>query len=87
MFVLDLRTGATVTTLDHVSGVQWIDSGGRVLLAREGSDRTELIVLDRDCVTRTQGSVPGFGLHCQAMAATLACSDPAGIVRVWPLPL
>jgi hypothetical protein len=87
VFVLDLRTGATVTTLDHVSGVPWIDSGGRVLLAREGPDRTELIVLDRDGVTRTLGSVPGFGLHCQARAATLACSDPAGTVRVWPLPL
>jgi hypothetical protein len=87
VFVLDLRTGVTVATLDHVDGVPWPDSGGRVLLAQEGKDRTAFLLLDRSGVSRTLGSVPGFGLHCEAMAATLACSDPAGIVRVWPLPL
>jgi hypothetical protein len=87
VFVLDMRTGATVTTLDHVDGVEWSDNDGRVLLSREGKDRTAFILLDRDGVTRTLGSVPGTGLHCQAKAATLACSDPAGIVRVWPLPV
>jgi hypothetical protein len=87
VFVLDLQTGGTVATLDRVDGVPWTDSGDRVLLSQEGTDRTAFILLDGSRAPRILGTVPGTGLQCKAMVATLACSDPAGIVRVWPLPL
>jgi hypothetical protein len=43
-------------------------------------------ILDREGRTRALGSVPGTNLACHARGRALACSDPAGHLRLWRLP-
>lgn len=83
--VLDPVTGATLTTVGNAIGVWWQDSGGRMLLAQPGRDRTAFVVVDAAGTTRTLGSVDGVGLNCQARDAVLACAFPSGLLRVWSL--
>jgi hypothetical protein len=67
--------------------VDWSDSDGRVLTTQEGPARTDFRVIDDRGTARPLGSVPGTGLTCHARADILACSDPAGTLRVWRLPV
>jgi outer membrane protein assembly factor BamB len=85
-FVVD-PSGRTLATLDGASLVQWSDSGDRALVTREGPDRTEFRLVDARGIVRSLGSVPGIRLACEAHAGILACSDRAGGLRVWRLPL
>jgi hypothetical protein len=85
-FVVD-PSGRTLATLDGPGLVQWSDSGDRSLVTREGRDRTEFRLVDARGIVRSLGSVPGIRLACEAYADILACSDRAGGLRVWPLPL
>jgi len=81
------RCGRTLATLDGPGLVQWSDSGDRSLVTREGPDRTEFRLVDARGIVRSLGSVPGIRLACEAHAGILACSDRAGGLRVWRLPL
>jgi hypothetical protein len=85
-FVVD-PSGRTLATLDRAGLVQWSDSGDRALVTREGPDRTEFRLVDARGIVRSLGSVPGIRLACEAHADILACSDRAGGLRVWRLPL
>jgi hypothetical protein len=83
--VLD-AAGRTLTHVAVASVVDWSNSGDRGLVTQEGRTGTEFIVIDGQGQTRSLGSVPGTGLTCHAHADILACSDPAGGLRVWRLP-
>ena len=67
--------------------VDWFDGGDRVLVTQQGRARTGFVVIDEAGTARTIGSVPGVGLTCSARASILACSDAAGKLRVWRLPV
>jgi hypothetical protein len=83
--VLD-SAGRTVATFPDTEVVDWPDSGDRALLAQHGPDRMAFTILDREGRTRALGSVPGTDLACHALGRALACSDPAGHLRLWRLP-
>jgi outer membrane protein assembly factor BamB len=85
-FVVD-PSGRTLATLDGPGLVQWSDSGDRSLVTREGPDRTEFRLVDARGIVRSLGSVSGIRLACEAHADILACSDRAGGLRVWRLPI
>ena len=85
-FVVD-PSGRNLATLDGPGLVQWADSGDRALVTREGPDRTEFRLVDARGIVRSLGSVPGIRLACEAHADIMACSDRAGGLRVWRLPL
>jgi hypothetical protein len=91
-YVVD-RTGRVLGTLPVRTAVPWYDSGGRTLRTRPGPRRTEFLVADGPGSGsgsgpgagpgRSVGSVPGTNLTCAARGPYLACSDPAGALRVW----
>jgi hypothetical protein len=85
-FIID-SDGRTVARLMVTELVDWSDSGDRVLTTQEGPARTDFRVIDDRGTARPLGSVPGTGLTCHARADILACSDPAGTLRVWRLPV
>jgi hypothetical protein len=79
--------GRTLATVRGPGLVAWSDSGDRGLITREGPQRTEFLVVDARGIVRSLGSVSGTRLACEAHADILACSDRAGGLRVWRLPL
>jgi hypothetical protein len=85
-FIID-SDGRTVARLTVADLVDWSDSGDRVLTTEEGQARTDFRVIDDRGTARPLGNVPGTGLTCHARADILACSDPAGTLRVWRLPV
>jgi hypothetical protein len=84
-FIID-SGGRTVARLMVADVVDWSDSGDRVLTTQEGPARTDFRVIDDRGTAQPLGSVPGTRLTCHARADILACSDPAGTLRVWRLP-
>jgi outer membrane protein assembly factor BamB len=80
------RDGRILARLGPAGPVDWTDSGGRVLVTREGPARTDFRVIDGRGSVRTLGGVPGTGLTCHARGDILACSEPTGRLRVWRLP-
>jgi hypothetical protein len=84
--VLDPRTGAVRNVVRDAAWVGWPGSGGRVLVAQQGTGRTAFVLIQADGSTRVLGSVDGVGLNCQARDAVLACAAPSGLLRVWSLP-
>lgn len=84
--LLDPVTGAVLSTIPDVIGVEWRDSAGRVLLAQQGPHRTAFVVVEPSGRTQALGSVAGTGLNCQARTDVLACAEPSGLLRVWSLP-
>jgi hypothetical protein len=79
--------GRIIARLPATGLVDWSDDAGRSLVTGEGRAGTDLRVIDDRGTVRTIGSVPGIGLTCHAGGDILACSDPAGRLRVWRLPL
>jgi len=79
--------GRTVARLMVADLVDWSDSGDRVLTTEEGQTRTDFRVIDDRGTARPLGSVPGTGLTCHARDDILACSDRAGTLRVWRIPV
>jgi hypothetical protein len=85
-FIID-PDGRTVARLMVADLIDWADSGDRVLTTQKGPARTDFRVIDDRGTARPLGSVPGTGLTCHARADILACSDSAGTLRVWRLPV
>lgn len=84
-YVLD-RTGQVLAELGVTGLVSWHNSIDAGLLIQVGRDRTGFIIVDREGQRHSLGSVPGTGLTCRAQDEFLACSDLAGVLRVWRLP-
>ena len=79
--------GRTLATLAAASLVDWTDNDHRGMVALEGTGRTDFRVVDKRGTVRILGSVPGTRLTCHGQADILACSNPAGALRVWRFPL
>jgi hypothetical protein len=79
--------GRPVATITATALVDWEGSGNRALVAQEGPARTGFLVIDDQGGLHPLGSVPGTGLTCHARADILGCSDHAGSLRVWRLPV
>jgi hypothetical protein len=88
--LLSNTDGQEVRSFRETVVVPWTGSGGRVLLASQGAERTGFLLVDGTGRVSGLGGVPGVDLFCQARGATehayLACVDPVGRLRVWRLP-
>lgn len=82
----DAPNGTVIAELPDASAVPWTDSGGRGLLARQGSEGTSFILVERSGQARVLGTVPQRGLSCEARGAALVCRT-LGLLRVWRLPV
>lgn len=79
--------GRPIATITATALVDWEGSGDRALVAQEGAERTGFLVVDDRGGRHPLGSVPGTGLTCHARGDVLGCSDRAGRLRVWHLPV
>jgi hypothetical protein len=80
------HTGRVLATLSDVNLVPWEDSGGRIMVTREGRAGTEFITYGARGGERGLGTVAGTGLSCRARGRFLSCSDRAGALRTWRMP-
>jgi hypothetical protein len=87
VYLLRATDGRETDMLPDTAVVRWGDTGGRVMLARQGSFGTTFTVIDGLGGSRLLGTVASADLICEAMRTFLVCADPMGVVRAWRLPV